>query len=173
MLAKILGQYGAELKTIAVDANGVMKANLSAQDLDFLRVRPVYGSAKRAYSSINCLTGQETSLISITGRGATIGGFGTFNPDSYGIYYQLKLYVDGTLIQDLTVDELQSYNIQDYDRMPIYILRYLMGASNPFEVEFGISPRITFESSIELKFYNGGPTARYVSTYFYYALVPS
>uniref|UniRef100_A0A6H1ZNT6 Uncharacterized protein n=1 Tax=viral metagenome TaxID=1070528 RepID=A0A6H1ZNT6_9ZZZZ len=38
MLAKIQGLFGATLKTIAVDTNGIMKANLAVQDLDYLNI---------------------------------------------------------------------------------------------------------------------------------------
>jgi len=170
LFAVMKGAYGTTLKTIATDSNGVMLANLSAQDLDFLRVRPTYGQG-RFYGSgwIVVPNVTLTTIITIAGRGAILGGFLSYEdglvPDAQNWY----VLTDGAAFAQDTPDS--AYNngqIMDLD-YPLSVSRFDT-LNNIYRLQLGKG--ITFESSFVIKTYHNYGGAKNANAVLYYALKP-
>lgn len=171
LLAKMTGEYaGLPARTIAVDKDGVMKANLSAQDLNWLTIRPAYGEAKQFADGKSCPAGQETQILSVSGRGVTYGGYLKWISALETGDMDLRMYIDDVLLFTATFTTLKDDGFDKYGFSPIAMIAYDPDAS--FKYVAGISREITFETSLALKVYNPGASAQDVAGKLYYALVP-
>uniref|UniRef100_A0A6H1ZP73 Uncharacterized protein n=1 Tax=viral metagenome TaxID=1070528 RepID=A0A6H1ZP73_9ZZZZ len=146
LIALMKGLDGVTLRTIAVDASGIMKANLSAQDLNYLKFRPVYGSmVDKIESAFAVPHNTRTSIISVTGKGSTVGGTLLLNsgPTQNQLWYGWT--VDGTTGSLMLVSTYEYRNLLRPGASPLYLSKY-----DPVDQVFimGISPGITFEESI-------------------------
>jgi hypothetical protein len=169
--ALIRGDNSGTLKTIAVDANGIMKANLSAQDLAYLKVRPVYGNVQAVSTSIvTCPNSAETEIFAVSGKGATVGGsldMSTGNTLSSVSLW--RLYIDGVRILNSSLDTFYFHNWLRPGQSPLYALKYYNDFSKWF---VGITPGITFESSLSIGLRNDTGADITIIPYVFYALVP-
>jgi hypothetical protein len=170
LTALMKGLDGATLRTIAVDADGVMKANLSAQDLNFLTVRPAYGTAKRVSATGEVIGGSAWSnILNVNGRGVILGGFLGVAGDTALSVSKVRAIIDGV------TSESGSYVGMVYDNLlrpgqgMFYVIRYNDLTTNYYA---GITPNLTFESSISLGVYNNVGVNEYTSYDVIYALTP-
>lgn len=169
ILALMKGAYGSFLKTIAVDENSVMKANLSVQDLDFLTVRPAYGKSIRATNTIACDAEDTTILKTIEGRGVIIAGFFRWSHTASAKDLYCVLKIDDTVLDGespLTLVNFEGYNP---GFMPMYLVEY-----DEYDCHYNvaISPLLTFETSVEISVINPYAFGLSVLYYIFYALVP-
>ena len=169
LLALMKGAYNSALKTIAVDANGIMKANLSVQDLDFLTVRPAYGAINHHYASDGVPTSTLTSLHSDTGRGMLLGGHCWWGAAGSVKSMKIHLIIDGDTITDDTVATFQEKSIFKENISPVYLAEY---DDDFYAYTVGLSRGITFESSFEIKAHHTYGSDVYVVHNIFWALVP-
>jgi len=151
MLAKMTGLFGTTLKTIAVDTNGIMKANLSVQDLPALKVRPRYGTiGYKALSRDHPGMETWTSEINIVGTGYILGGYlRHYAAVSHKTCY-VEMIVDGVAYPTLTFAGLNDFLLNSYDKNPIYEIKF---DDTNFEYLVGFPYAWTFESTFVVKVY--------------------
>jgi len=151
--ATMKGAYDAVLKTIAVDSDGVMKANIAVQDLATLIMRPKYGAATMEAFSVACPGGQTTTLLTINAMGMIYEGH-IYTPTIIGhATDQPKLYIDDALIGDDSYHTLNGRNIIHPQRGSIYLTVF---NDKDHRYCVGIGRGNSFESKVELKYYNAG-----------------
>lgn len=171
LLALMRGSHGLGYKTIEVDDDGAMRANLFVQDLDFLTVRPAYGQAQSKVDSKLCGATATTTLETIPGRGVILGGgvqWGHLHDDLENM--ELRIDVDGSKLISLSAYELFWWAINKPQMEPIYITRYKPVAPTSFRLEINMG--LTFETSIAFKVVNYYASAYDAYYWIYYALVP-
>lgn len=168
--ATMKGDYSGTLKTIAVDSTGIMKANLSAQDLDFLTVRPAYGQAQVESGSKNVNASTTESAFTITGRGVILSGYVYWAGPAIQRNAVVQLWVDDVNIYNAKPGDMHSWHIFDPSDAPITLTRF---DDDNFWYKVSFRPITTFESKLEVKFEN--IYAGMAMTFYYnliYALVP-
>jgi hypothetical protein len=171
IMALLRGLYGSTLKTIAVDTDGVMMANLSAQDLDFLRVRPVYGQARALINNpLLVETATWETLADISGQGATNSGNIYWDSADPTQGNSLKLTVDGTVIFYEDIMDMNTFKLGVDWAAPFKLLLYDT-TNNIYSI--AIAPNYTFETSYKLELYNISLPTISVYRWIYYSLVPS
>jgi len=70
LIAIIKGDYAGTLKTVAVDDQGRMLANLAAQDLAQVVTRPGLGAREHAYmSNVTVPAGESVEIVDVEGSG--------------------------------------------------------------------------------------------------------
>ncbi len=169
ILALMKGAYGSFLKTIAVDENSVMKANLSVQDLDFLTVRPAYGQARQDSGGELIPSGAPTRLKRVGGRGIIVCGRISWGASATRKDLWVKLEIDDTEVTSRTPNTLNELNIFHPGRSPTFVTRY---DDNEFNYGLCINPLLTFESSFEIIIYHNYGTDQNVTFEIMWALVP-
>ena len=151
MLAKMQGLFGADLKTIAVDTDGIMKANLAVQDINVLRVNPSYGRAYRIGSSTMVDSGDNIELVTTSGRGIVYGGFWYWGDAASARTAIPMLYIDGDAI---TISEAYALNTRELTlpgSYPIFLTHY---DDTSFRYNVALSMGITFDTALSLHFYH-------------------
>ena len=147
ILAAIKGDYEGTLKTVAVTDVGVLKTDFFSQSLDFLRVRPVYGQARRVSGSTVVPSGAgRTRLTLIGGRGATIGGYVYWYGGSLA-QGAVELKCDGAILADIGPYYAWFFNLHRNASYPLYALKceYINQM-----YAMGVREGVTFEESFEL-----------------------
>lgn len=169
MLGIMQGWDGAALQPIAVDAAGVMKANLVLQDLSFLTVRPAYGSAIGVESYDVIPDSVETTVFSVVGQGVIYDGLLWTDCSGLPGNVSVRLYVDDNLFIDTLVSNL--YNFKAYQGTPFkLILAQYNTVTDDYTIMFNAP--ITFESQFEVRIYqNTGVNVDFIPI-ISYALTP-
>jgi len=168
--ALMKGMDGANLRTVAVDGTGIIKANLAVQDLNYLKFRPVYGSVDfELASSVNCLNNTDTTLLLITGKGAILGGRAYLDAGVLASAQSYDLKIDGVSTTKVSIESLYGLNAIQNPTYPLYCALYNPVTDN---YKIGIGQGISFEESfaIEVKQSSGGAVLGYANVF--YALVP-
>lgn len=170
IIALIKGDEAGTLRTIAVDSGGIMKANLSVQDLDFLTVRPAYGQARGVVDSKACPNGQTTTLETFAGRGVMLGGWVKWGAAASQKTVELRVDIDGSEIVSLSAAELYVWGITVPGVTPTFVRLF----DDDPEVNYVIAVQsgLTFESTIAFKIDNPSGTEATMYYWLYYALVP-
>jgi len=169
--ATMKGAHDSVLKTIAVDSDGIMKANLSVQDLDFLTVRPAYGEAVRVLGNASIALGNIETLITVTGRGVILGGtiyWVQTSDDPDAIHGHI--YCEETLACDDSPEVLHDFNKYRGCDNPMFLARWI---PSTYSYGIGLSPGTTFETKLEIKGQNNAHATLTVYAVLYYALVPT
>jgi len=169
LVSVMKGLDGATLRTIAVDANGIMKANLSVQDLNFLTVRPAYGSVVLEKDNDAIPDSEETELILIEGQGVIYDGIISSSCGDTPASYKYRIKVDGSLILDYSVTTLYNYSKSLRGRFPLIMGIYDTENHNYLAM---INSIITFEESFGVYIYQTTGAARATWWDFRYALTP-
>lgn len=170
LLALIQGDYGGILKNIAVDANGIMKANLAVQDLAYLKFRPVYGQRmKQTYGANVSSSGNWTTIFSVTGRGAAMGGWVGFQAGQNPNTQHYRMEVDGAVVEDNDALTLYTDNLIRDLHSPFSAL-YYDPTGKTFIMQIG--SEITFEATLVIKAAQDSGSTLYLGAWLYYALVP-
>ena len=171
LIALMKGLDGVTLRTIAVDASGVMKANLSAQSFDFLRVRPVYGESQMADSGyITIHDGVWTSVFSATGRGAILGGHVSMVGGAAMANMNIRIQVEGVTLASHRYDEMDGLQLYNDPQLPVSLLEY--DPVSPYGI-IRIGSNLTFETSVDVSSYQSSGTDKLVRGVIYYSLVPT
>jgi len=160
--------YGTTQKDVQCDASGNLTLNLKAQDLSEIINRPKYGAANFAGGEIVVTANAETLLTTVLGKGIIYSGSFFTAWTSSQENSNVRLYIDGTLISSPRWGGMFTWAQASIHNTVIYLLCY---DSVNFKYSAAISPFITFETSVTLKYlerHGGTPT---VNGGVWYALV--
>jgi len=169
LLALMTGLIGGVYRPIAVDAGGVMRANLYAQGLNFLTVRPAYGSAVRDGGSSGCAAGAMTELFEVVDQGIIYSGLIYLTEIDDGTLIKPHIQVDGNDVQNLRFDSL--YDIQCFGESKnlMSLIRYDT-VNGLFACV--ITQPITFETAFKLQIWNDSAVLENIYWEFVYAVTP-
>ncbi len=151
ILALMKGAYDSVLKTIAVDSTGVMKANISVQDLAELIMRPKYGAGTAGDIQVVCSAGTTTTLLTVNAKGMIYWGH-LYAPGAVDHQTdQPILYLDESLISSQSFGTLRARRITKPHEGSMYTILF---DDTLYDYGVGIGPQHTFESKVELKYNN-------------------
>jgi len=170
MLALMQGKLNETYTPIAVDDQGIMRANIMLQGLPSLTIRPFYTESKWENRSIHLDPNETDTIWTIPGQGIIHGGVFWCDPTDYhdsSIWY---IDIDEVTISQFRLNNLQNYAIYSPVGFPLYILK-----DNPTEnlIRIGIQPGLTFEDSIVFRAHNDvGEAGADFGVLVWYSLVP-
>jgi len=169
MIAEMMGWDGVDLQRIAVDGDGVMKANLWLQELPFMTVRPAYGSAVRDAGSMDIPSGVETELFAVTDQGVLSSGMFWVSEAASRKNMAIRIKVDDVLVFDNQYLDL--YHHRNFDTSG-----FLMGLSRyddqNFEYVMMLQRNLTFETNIKVYCYHTYGVGVLLNWKCIYALTP-
>jgi len=168
MLAKMQGLFGAELMTLAVDADGIMKANLSVQDLIPLTVRSIYGAGERETYDAAVLSLDTTELINIAGKGVVYGGSIYLDAGAAQGNDIVELWIDGVQVTFMSFNLLMDHEIYSSVAGFLYLTIW---DGTLFKYCVCLCTGITFESSFIIKYTETHGNTPTVKSELYYATV--
>lgn len=150
MLAKMQGEKLDEtLKTIAVDDEGVMKANLSVQALPTLKTRPRYGDVHYVEITRDHPAIEEWTIpLGVVGQGYVLGGYLAHKALATHKSCYVELIVDGVSYPTLTFEELHNWALDSMYKNPVYEIKY---DDTEWEYLVGFPYGWTFESTFVVK----------------------
>lgn len=169
LVSLMQGTYDSVLKTIAVDVDGVMLANLSAQDLDFLTVRPAYGQARLESNTTMCPTGVNTRIGYKAGQGCLYSTLISWSGSATRKAVSISVLCDGSSLEDQTIEQLMDLGLYAQSNHIEFPIKY---DDTNFSYVMGVKPGLTFESSIEFKALQSYGSDVEVTCKFVYALTP-
>ena len=170
LLALIQGDYLGTPITVQTDVNGLIKVNLTVQDLNYMKMRPVYGQRRfDSFGDTLASSSAWTDVFSIAGRGAVIGGWIGFTAgfNANAQYYAMD--VDGATIVENSPDVFYTDNLIHDANYPLSSL-YYDPVGKTFILMIGTA--ITFETSFVLAAHQDSGSPQYLGSEIYYALVP-
>lgn len=168
ILAAMKGDYAGALKTVAVDTNGIMKANLFVQDLAELITRPKYGEGQQAARNAAVNASDFTDLANIDGRGILYGG--TVRLQTTTDQYQdfVYVYIDGNAYQWKAFVNMNRFGFIRPDAPTLVLTCY---DRVHYEFACTLPGNITFETNLTIKYYENGGNTPIVNSQVCYALV--
>lgn len=151
------GVYSGQLTPIALDSDGVMRANLVSQSLPVLVTRPAYGAMNNSGNGESvAATGSVTLLNYTDGDPGKIAG-GSIRltasasmKDSYA-----TMTIDGVEVGALPFEILDKFGLTQPHSMPLYLTKF---DDTNFNYAVAISPDITFQSSFLITVYKATAT---------------
>jgi len=170
MLALMQGKLNETYTPIAVDAQGIMRANLMLQGLDFLKVRPNYGQAEDETGTRNIGAGTEYSIPTISGRGATLGGFIAATSNDHVSDIEVKILMDTVEIIEAKPTDLYARRLFIPGSAPLTLSKYVDTVQYAFSMT--IDKGLTFESTMVIKVNNVLGVALNTFWGIFYAIVP-
>ena len=144
------------------------KVNIAIQDLAELIVRPKYGSAQRLLSQETVAASDETTLEEVAGKGMIYDGILWLHYTASQDIGIPRVYVDGTLLSNLSFNALNEYAVWYTGDYVIHTLRF---DDTDFYYSVSLSHPVTFETGFKLSYLEkegGTPEVHYS---FIYALI--
>jgi len=123
--------------------------DIAYQALAELIVRPKYGSATPAIASKNVTANDETSIVSVSGKGMLYGGLLYLTPVASQKNDKPYLYCDGSKLSNLSFLTMSDLYISVAYSQAFYNLKY-DDANKIYSA--AICPYLTFESSFEVAY---------------------
>ena len=150
MLALMTGKLNSTYTPVAVDDQGIMKANLALQDLDPLMISPSFGKAGYRSDDVLVEGTDEVSLFTQTGRGTIYTGYVYWISTATSWNDIVSLYIDGDYFYSVNPATCRTRGQYEAGVAPLY----LAFASNAANVEYCIrcTPGITFDESFEVRY---------------------
>jgi hypothetical protein len=110
-----------------------------------------YGTLARAWWNFAVGGDTEQDLVSVTGRGTIVSGFVYVHASTTHKEDQVKLYIDDTLLTDLSFLLLNIYGLKKLETYPVYITRF-----NNVKKKYaaGIIGGLTFNESFKVAYRN-------------------
>ncbi|MBA7601425.1 hypothetical protein ES703_08498 [subsurface metagenome] len=171
MLAKMQGEKLDEtLKTIAVDDDGIMKANLAVQTLPAMQVRPFYTELANLMIAKNCETGTLKLLTSHSGQGIILGGYISTDESVSMSAAKVMLVIDNKEVFDHSFASLEAFGLTSFDIYPVALSKY---DDTGFVYCVTFAPLFTYEFSFQFYFYQATGVTRAVTGIIFRADVPS
>lgn len=133
---------------------------------DYYRgIRPSFGGAVLAADQVYVWDGVLTSLVQINGRGMVYGGTVWLDYTSTQANSEVWLGIDGQHIEGLSFVKLNAYNVVKPGSSVISLNKF---DGTNFIYSVGIAYGITFETRLDLRYYekhNTRPTVHYRLVY--------
>lgn len=118
---------------------------------DYLRgIRPRYGGSKLSEGQVFVWDGVLTGLVQINGRGMVYGGTVWLDSAETQANSEVWLGIDGVNIEGLSFERLKAYKIYD-SRKAVISLNQFDQPNYVYSV--GIAYGLTFETRLDLKYY--------------------
>ena len=124
--------------------------DVAKQSLAEITNRPKFGGAVLSAGSLQVWDGVLTSLVQINGRGMVYGGSIWLDAPETQSDSEVWLGIDGVNIEGLSFERLKLYSITD-PRKAVISLNLWDGINWIYSV--GISYGLTFESRLDLKYF--------------------
>jgi len=155
LLSLMKGAYNSALKTIAVDGDGIMKANIAVQDIAGLTVREGFGSPHRLDTTMALDPGETGYMEGIEGRGTIYWGRLWLEAGASHKADTIKGYLDETLVSDVTWVEMS-----DWGLIPIWINLFglVQYDDAKYQYRMGIKPLTPFDEYFDLTYINNSAT---------------
>lgn len=169
LMAMVKALYGSTVKDVQSDTNGNLTLNLKAQDLAEIINRPKYGAMQHSEGGVTIGTGQEVTILQISGKGMTYSGYIYLYTSTEAYMSTPILYIDGTGSGQFRLDErlerFQAEENSDPFRIAIYNT-----VNNKFSV--ALKRGITFDTSLQISVINSSGTQNLSCLYsFQFALI--
>ncbi len=139
--------------------------DVAKQSLAQMINRPKYGGALQTKGSLAVDASVPTRLASITGKGVLYGGSVWLDYTSSQANSAIQMKLDGWILSSMTLLQLKDYGIVE-PRSSIFTLSHYDAVNYNYSV--GLSYGITFESYLDLYYYNAyanTPTVHYNLAY--------
>lgn len=170
LLALMTGLLEGVYTPIAVDGEGIMRANLVLQSLPAMTIRPYYTEALITRDVIFADALDFTTLAHIIGRGVVLaGGIRASDPGALEIDMPM-LTVDGVLLQNHTFEFLYDNQCWKPESALMHLVHYDVQGNRFCKVD--LLPGITFEENITLTYEETNNNTPSVYFELAYALVP-
>lgn len=151
MITEMMGFDGVDLRRIAVDGDGIMKANLVLQEMSPFIIRETYGEPKSFLFNINVAANTTTALKTIIAKGRLYMCWWSIQEGESHKDDIPLLSIDGNTITDYPIKDLWNRRVTRPGLHPIYIHRY---DEQDFQYVVGVTPGITFEESVIISYRN-------------------
>jgi len=169
LIATMYGGAPGARHYIAVDDDGIMKANLALQEAAFLTVRPAYGSAQKHSFIRVVFDDDETQLFEIEGQGVVYDGLIFTNAGDTPNSFVYRLYVDDVQILNMNAQDILFYGFTGLNKFPMSMSVYDTTDHKYYSV---LNSIITFESKFAVKIYQNTGGNVTVEWIYHYALTP-
>lgn len=167
LLSVMKGLFGAVLKTIAVDGDGVMKANLAVQDLERLVMRTSYGPVESA-SLVHMFGGVgRYDIVDLVGKGSILGGWVRHPTAVSHSNCAIEITLDGT---SLGYPNFWFMNILNIVKMYDASCHLLYYDDEGFDYVLGFPYGWTFDTSLKITFRENVGASNWYG-YLYYSLI--
>lgn len=147
---------------IAVDDEGIMRANIVLQDLVPFTVRETYGAPKIWQSVETIDPGPPVVLKTINAKGRLYAGFWYVNEGESHKNDVTLLRMDGMILNTLPVKSLYSYGLWKPGLHPLYCSTY---NDHDYKYLVGITPHVTFETQVIMSYENKDPLNQCIVTH--------
>lgn len=155
LLGLLQGHFDSVVKTIAVDADGVMKANLVAQQLTRAITKLSHGEAIRGAWAVTVPALTQLEIFNSDMEGIMYGGFNYLAATADHSADVLEFKIDGNIALQITWRQLNERGLV----FPISALMYLLVYDNVFyKYSAGFMGGLTFESNITFNYTNNHGT---------------
>jgi len=170
MLAVMKGDFEGSLKTIGLNTNGYIRADITAQALNYLKVSPTYGRATRAYNIHTATQEAKTTIKTINGRGAVLGGWIYWDEAAVAGNLKIGCEIDDATVFDITPSLCDTFGLTDADNSILYLKNYVE-ADPDWHYCMGIGSDFAFDSKVVFVVTN--PYVRDISVNYHilYALI--
>jgi len=142
---------GVTLIPLQADSEGNLFLNVKAQDLAEVINRPKYGAATASQGSKICAVVNTTVLTTISGKGIIYGGNVYLHPDVSHKNDYVQLIADSAPLIAYIFDNQNKYNLTHPAVSSLFLTCF---DDTNFIYSNALSPGVTFETSLELRYYN-------------------
>lgn len=112
-------------------------------------VRPAYGGGQRLASSKTVTASDDTTLLTITGKGMVYGGYILLDHTASQVNSIPVLAADGKKICSIKFDTLNKYNMVSPGKYPVFLTKF---DNVNFIYGVAFSYGITFETEIAMNY---------------------
>lgn len=139
--------------------------DILTQTLSEVTNRPKYGGALLVHGSVAVTAGQINTLVGVDGKGMIYGGYVYLDYANSQSAGQVRMLADDQTLNYDSFSLLNNFGVTEPGRSAVFLSKY---DDTNFIYCAGLSHGITFETSIELKYFeNQGytPTVHYRLVY--------
>lgn len=149
--------------------DGMQHVNIAAQDIAELTQRPKYGALTLAYFTGLISAVSMVTLYTISGKGMIYGGF-VFSASTIASHSSDGIYciVDGFALQAFSFLDQNNREFNSNWTDMMYIKKF---DDINWKYSLCFSHGITFESQIQIKYYNSQVSNTAVESYLYFSAI--
>lgn len=142
--------------------------DIAYQALSELIVRPKYGGAIGTFGTKQVTASDNTSLVSVSGKGMTYGAYVHLDHDQTQKDSKIQLYIDGNQLVRKSWQTLYDYNIGYARAFPV-VLNWFDDVG--FIYSASVSYGLTFETGVEIIYEEAHARTPIVAYSLIYALI--
>lgn len=142
--------------------------DIAYQALSQMIIRPKYGAGVRATASVAATASEETTLITVAGKGVTYGGFLVSDGVDTQKADQPRIYLDDVLIFSLDFHDLNVFSLNVHRSAGLFERKY---DDDTFRYVVALGYGYTFETSLKIAYLETYGRTPAVRAEVHYALV--